>query len=85
MIPKHKCTSYCDPEEGIHCILGAACLLGMTLARWPWPFEILSVREESDVTVEMAHTAQFGKCYGNPRCTVGYLVLIREKGVKKEK
>ena len=20
MIPKHRCTPYCDPDEGIHCI-----------------------------------------------------------------
>jgi len=94
MIPKHKCTPYCDPDEGIHCLIDTW-MSGMTKEQFQVAYdtspvvnvisdvEIIKVQQDSDVTGEL-----FNKFYTEHvilnRYDVGYLVWVREKSWKSE-
>ena len=86
-IPKHKCTAYCEPDEEIHC-LPNRWFPGKTVADfqfWISIFEIIRVREESDVRPDyykaIGEQPGFWHKYeaGEPDGFVGYLVWMREK------
>ena len=97
MIPKHKCTPYCDPDEGIHCLPNAGTGDEVTvLNRLRYDFgridlDILKVKKELDITLPFLHkyyemdlnTGNLQKNHvdGN---VVGYLMWVREKSWKPE-
>lgn len=86
MIPPHKCTTLCDPDEGIHCIPDVWSE-GKTLEDFQKiaikidaPVEYLKVLRESDVDNKFGGINVWGKPIkrdDNNNC--GYLVWIREK------
>jgi hypothetical protein len=84
-MPKHKCTPYCEPEDGVHCLPDLA-KPGESLLFWRlmYPqFEVIKSAEEDDVNmalVDAMFPAQSG--YGRHpfSClTQGYLIWVREK------
>lgn len=93
MIP-HRCTTYCEPDEGIHCIPNRFCRGATTVEKWQesanlfgLDLEIIKVVEEPDVTMEMMDRVLiYAKTQGyklgrlhDDRDYIGYLVWMRDK------
>lgn len=86
----HKCTAYCEPDDGIHC-LPNKWHAGKTAKDFePWfdNYEVVKVREESDVTEKMTDTAwqtalEQKECFPSARYEdyVGYLIWLRDKDI----
>jgi len=94
MIPKHKCTPYCDPDEGIHCLPNGG-PKGSTVASIQ-PFfpslEVLKIQEEADIDTMTTFLRDFyaddfksGQLLYDfykvvqKEDTVGFLMWVREK------
>ena len=86
MIPKHRCTAYCEPEEGVHCLPNRG-YPGYTLEGFQRTFagifDIIKIQEESDVTSKVVYQSMPEMDHGlhyeddDPNF-VGYLIWMQE-------
>ena len=89
MIPPHKCTPYCDPDEGVHCIVDFCDpKFEVTVENWNSmareqgvDVEALKIKLEADATPKMSPrmTAMGTLAIHDPKRTIGFLVWLREK------
>ncbi len=94
MIPAHKCTAYCAPDDGIHCIpevTSRPVAFEFYAARCEEAgCELLRMEAEADVSAGLLRRAVSCDAYGEPvkvhawdDSCYGYLVWVREKNFQK--
>jgi len=78
--PKHKCTPYCEPDDGTHCLpfMGIPDLtLDKLLMHYP---TVVKLQREDDVTPSVVDRVVDATAINRgPEHTVGYLAWLREK------
>jgi len=98
MIPKHKCTPYCDPDEGIHCLPNASNKYdeAVVLEDLQYHFakidlDVLEVKKELDITLPFLdkyyeRDVKTGRLKANrvEGDIIGYLMWVRGKSWKPE-